>query len=259
MEMYDADPVLRFFLSTHSFCLLILTAIGGSVLLSAELTPRQIVDRAIETDRNLREKRSAYQYDFSLTTEKIDRQDKILSTRAIKATVRPSKEISYTIDITEDSEKKSGSAHQQEARKMEEAQQLMTKIELEKLVDQYEYRLEKSAPVLTRPVYLLRFKPRADYVVKSREEKVLHAITGRLWIDRETFAILKSEGTLSKPTAVAWFFATMREMNFEYQAAFLPNGDPVPASFRFFFDVQIPFSYQRERQFSTMQNYRNVE
>ena len=224
-------------------------------LQAADLSPRQIIDRAVQTDKRLRESRTAYEYDFVLKTQKLDRKDKVLSTRELKARVRPSKEISYTVEILQDSETKSEADKKKQTKQMQEAQQLMTKIELEKLADQYDYVLQGTAKVLNRSCFIIAFSPKPDFKVSSREEKVLHALSGRLWIDQQQYSILKSEASLKKPVAVAWFFATMRELNFTYLAFLLPNGDPAPASFDLFLDVQVSFDYQRQRQQSTMTNY----
>lgn len=235
-------------------CLLTTDLVEG-----AALSPRQIIDRAIETDKRLRESRTVYEYDYELKTQKLDRKDRVVSTRELKARVRPSKEISYTVEILQDSEAKSEADRKKQAKHMQDAQQLMTRIELEKLANQYDYMLQGTARVLNRSCHLIAFRPKTDFKVGSREEKVLHALSGRLWIDQERFSILKSEASLQKPVAVAWFFATMRELEFSYKAFLLPNGDPAPASFDLFLDVQVPFGYQRQRQRSTMTNYRRNE
>ncbi|NJK92114.1 MAG: hypothetical protein HC904_09975 [Blastochloris sp.] len=238
----------------------LLLCLGLPACLSAEdQALREMIDRAVKVDRELREKRTAYEYDLEMLMEKLDRKDSVLSTRELKATVRPSVDISYSIEIEQDTERKSEAERKKEQSEMAEAQKIMTKVELEKLVERFEYRMEGREMVLGRSAQIIAFQPKKGVPVASREEKVINALKGRLWIDRSSYAILRSEAQLSEPTAVAWFFATMREMTFAYEASFLPNGDPAPARFDLFYDVQVPFGYQRQRQKSVMKNYRLVQ
>jgi hypothetical protein len=240
------------------FSLLILLSLTPDKIKAAPLSARQIIDRAVTTDKRLRESRTAYTYQYKLKTEKLDRKDHILSTEEFKARVRPNKEISYSVEIMEDAATKSAAQKKNQTKQVNEARSLMTKIELEKLAEYYHYEKEGEATLLKRPAHIIRFSPKSSLKAKSREEKVLHALEGRLWIDQENFAILQSEASLSHPVAVAWFFATLRELEFSYQALLLPNGDPAPANFHLFLDVQIPFGYQRQRQHSTMSQYQKT-
>lgn len=226
--------------------------------LSENLTAREIIDRTIVKDRKMREQRTQYEYDYFLKTQKLTRANVVKDTRTIRAKLRPSKEISHTVEILEDSSKLSNSELKKEAKKMEKAQVMMTKVELEKLVDYYDFKLVDRISLKKTPVYLIRFTPRAGVVIRSKEEKVLSVLTGQLWIDQQTFALLQSEAKLTKPVAVAWVFATMRELNFKYTTTFLPSGEPVPATFDLFFDVQVALGYQRVKQASTMKNYRKA-
>lgn len=239
------------------FFLIALLLISNSISGLAEtLTAREIIDRTIAKDRKLREQRTQYEYDYFLKTQKLTRANVVKDTRTVRAKLRPSKEISHTVEILEDSNKLSDSELKKETKKMEQAQVMMTKVELEKLVDYYDYKLVSRTSLKKTPVYLIRFTPRPGVVIRSKEEKVLSALTGQLWIGQQTFAILQSEAKLTKPVAVAWVFATMRELNFKYTTAFLATGEPVPATFDLFFDVQVALGYQRVRQTSTMENYR---
>ncbi|MDZ4789000.1 MAG: hypothetical protein SH807_08665 [Blastochloris sp.] len=246
---------MRYFYLLIFCCLLLLSSTTGT---AQTLSARQMIDLAIKADNRLRERRLVYQYDYTLKTDKLTRADEVKSTTTVKAKVRPSREISYTVEMLSDSDTTSDNEQKRKAKKIQEAQQLMTKIELEKLVENYDYVIKGKASVLNRPCSIIQFTPKPGLNITSREEKVLHALRGRLWIDQSSFAILQSEATLQKPVSVAWFFATMRELNFRYTTQLLPNGDPAPATFTLFFDVQVSLGYQRQRQVSTMQNYRKV-
>jgi hypothetical protein len=53
------------------------------------------------------------------------------------------------------------------------------------------------------------YRPNAGTSANSHEEKVINALQGQLWIDKETFAILRCDGKTVEPVTVA-LIATVR-------------------------------------------------
>jgi hypothetical protein len=68
---------------------------------------------------------------------------------------------------------------------------------------------------------------------------------------------MRNEGALMHPVAVAWVFATLREMSFHFETMRLPNGDYGPRQEQYSYLVTIPFWITlHERDTRRMSNWR---
>ena len=75
---------------------------------------------------------------------------------------------------------------------------------------------------------------------KRREEKVANELEGILWIDKNDFSLIKNTGRLTKPVDVAWFFVTVREIDFTFLSTLLLNGELGPKRIQYRFLVDVP-------------------
>jgi hypothetical protein len=55
--------------------------------------------------------------------------------------------------------------------------------------------------------YVLEATPRRGYEPKSMETKMLTAMRGKLWIDKDTYQWVKVEAAAFRPLAIGWFIA----------------------------------------------------
>jgi hypothetical protein len=61
------------------------------------------------------------------------------------------------------------------------------------------------------------------------------------------------------PVSVAWIFATLRQMKFQFDAMLMPNGEYGPGHLQYTYLVDVPFFDMHERDTRAMSNYRAHE
>jgi hypothetical protein len=110
------------------------------------------------------------------------------------------------------------------------------------------------AEVEGRDCWVVGYRPKAGTFANSRDEKVINALQGQLWIDKETFSILRCEGKTVEPVRVA-LIATLDPVEFSYQGKRLANGEVVPRFFDVSMTLKAPFFSARQRQFCTLSNF----
>jgi len=105
------------------------------------------------------------------------------------------------------------------------------------------------------PCQLVRYEPKPDLPYASREEKIMNNTGGTLWISKKQEQVVRNKAALVRPVSVAWFFATVEHIEFDYTAQRLPNGDWGPAGLSYEFRVRIPFGRLRQREHRRMDEY----
>ncbi len=80
--------------------------------------------------------------------------------------------------------------------------------------------------------------------------------SGHIWASTQDYSVIRNEGSLMHPVSVAWIFATLREMEFHFDAMRMPNGDYGPGRLQYRYFVSIPFTHLHERDTRVMSNYR---
>jgi hypothetical protein len=128
--------------------------------------------------------------------------------------------------------------------------------ELLKIIDHYTYTLEGEETVDGVDCYKIGFTPKPDMPYANREEKVLNNVSGHIWAAKNDYSLIKNEGSLMSPVSVAWIFASLREMEFHFDAMRMPNGDYGPGRLQYRYLVGIPFTQLHERDTRVMSNYR---
>jgi hypothetical protein len=210
---------------------------------------REIVARIAAQDKILQERRKEYDYDLEITREKLDDQIQVVSTSQEKMVVKGDKRPDFgtraALGQPEDEAKKAA---------REEP------FELLRILDHYNYTLEGEEAIEGVPCYKIGFTPKPDMPYANREEKVLNAVSGHLWAAKGDYTLMRNEGALMHPVAVAWVFATLREMSFHFETMRLPNGDYGPRQEQYSYLVSIPFWFTlHERDTRRMSNWRPAE
>ncbi len=200
------------------------------------LTAGQIVQRVVARDKVLVERRRSFDYDMKITREKLDDDKKTVSKEGETVTVTGDKRPNYgTRDTPADPE--------QEAKKTSREEPF----ELLKIIDHYTYTLEGRETVDGVECYRIAFAPKPGLPYRNREEKVLNHVSGHIWASTADFSVICNEGSLTEPVSVAWIFATLREMEFHFDAMRMPNGDYGPGHLQYRYLVSIPFMHLHER------------
>jgi hypothetical protein len=227
----------------HWICFLLLTVIPAW----AESTPtaEEIIGKVVARDKVLEERRKAFDYDVKITRDKLDSDKKVVSTSKEKIVVEGDRRPSYgTRPVSGDPE--------QEAQKTSKEEPF----ELLKIIDHYTYTLEGEETVDGVDCYKIGFTPKPDMPYENREEKVLNNVSGHIWASKSDYSLIKNEGSLLRPVSVAWIFASLREMEFHFDAMRMPNGDYGPGHLMYRYLVDIPFTQLHERDTRVMSNYR---
>jgi hypothetical protein len=114
---------------------------------------------------------------------------------------------------------------------------------------------EADAVIDGTPAYVLAFKPRPGQPYRDDTEKVVNQLAGRAWISAATFTVLRIEADLPHPVRVAWFFARVPVLRFEYRTRDSVSGF-APAREKITLEVDAPFVGYHERQIIDMTGFR---
>ena len=219
----------------------------AGMILSAQAAPSvdEIISRVVARDKELVERRKAFDYDIEITREKLDSNRAVVSTLRETEVMRGDRRPGYgTRSATGDPE--------QEAQKTSREEPF----ELLNIIDHYTYTLEGDEWVDGVDCYRIGFTPKPDMPYENREEKVLNNVSGHIWASKKDYSLIRNEGSLMRPVSVAWIFASLHEMEFHFDSIQLPNGDYGPGRLQYRYLVSIPFTQMHERDTRIMSNYR---
>jgi hypothetical protein len=199
----------------------------------------------VARDKELVERRKAFDYDIAITREKLDADKNVVSSETEKAVMRGDRRPDYkTRSASTDPEQEQKSTSREEP------------FELLNIIDHYTYTLEGDEWVDGVDCYRIAFTPKPDLTYENREEKVLNNVAGHIWASKQDFSVIRNEGYLMHPVSVAWIFATLREMEFHFDVTRITNGDYAPGRLQYRYLVGIPFTQLHERDTRIMSHYR---
>jgi hypothetical protein len=209
----------------------------------------ELIQRAIVQEKADRQHQAGLEYSFILTTEHYDANDRKTSARTVGAIAKAKATIEYGADLTP--EARAAAKASQELRVDES---LRAQLDLAKLAPRFVYNIRGVAEVEGRDSWVVGYRPKPGTSGNSREEKVINALQGQLWIDKETFSILRCDGRTVEPVRVA-LIASLDPVEFSYQGKRLSNGEVVPRFFDVSMTVKAPFFVARQRQVCTLSNF----
>ena len=205
----------------------------------------KIISQIVARDKVLVERRRAFDYDIAITRDQLDDAKAVTSTDHDKMVMRGDVRPSYNT-------RSAAADPKQEAKKTSREEPF----EFLKIIDHYTYTQEADQWVDGVECYTIAFTPKDDMPYANREEKVLNNVAGHIWASKKDFTVIRNEGELLRPVSVAWIFATLREMEFHFDATRLPNGDYGPGRLQYRYLVNVPFTHMHERDTRIMSNYR---
>jgi|GEM_PF-646453 len=236
---------MMFMIKNFLCALLVALSLGALTAAVAAPDATEIVAKVVERDKELQERRKVYDYDLTVTREKL-KEDK-----SSKETHRDSSVV--IADKRPDFDTRVGLSPEEEAEKQSKEEPF----ELLKVIDHFSYELAGTEDVNGVPCYKVAYKPKPDMPYRNREEKVINQVTGFLWVSQKDFSLMRNSGTLSTPVQVGWVFATLNELEFSYESQLLPNGDYGPREVGYRFLVSVPFGQIHERHTRQMAKYRS--
>ncbi|MDD4933400.1 MAG: hypothetical protein PHO89_08055 [Methylacidiphilaceae bacterium] len=145
----------------------------------------------------------------------------------------------------------------QQLREAQAAQQVSDFLAMRNLVPRYAIHLEGEGVWNGQRAYVLGFEPKADAPCRSRADRVINALKGKLWVRKKDCSILHVEANLTHPVPIAWIFASVDQLDVYYEAA---NASPdlgvLPVSGWVEYRVGTWFGGNHARQQVAMRNYR---
>jgi hypothetical protein len=223
-------------------CLLLATIPAGA---QTPLTAQEIIDRVVARDKVLVERRKAFDFDIAITREKLNPDKTVASTERETAVIAGNHAPGYgTRPAADNPDDEAENTSREEP------------FEFLNIIDHYTYALQGEETVDGADCYKIAFAPKPDMPYDNREEKVLNHVSGHIWASKQDFSVIKNEGWLMHPVSVAWVFASLREMEFHFDAVRMPNGDYAPGRLMYRYLVSIPFMQLHERDTRVMSNYR---
>jgi hypothetical protein len=213
----------------------------------------ELVQRVIAQEQTDRRHQAGLEYSFALTTEHYDAKGQRTSAQTVRATAKAKAGIEFNADLASDTG--GTSKNREEASSgLKDNQSLRAQLDLSKLAPRFVYFIEGTGAAEGRDCWIVGYRPKAGVPAGSREEKVINALRGRLWIDKETSAILRCDGKTVEPVNVV-LIATLDPLEFSYQSQKLSSGAVVPKSFDVVLTLKAPFFYARQRQVCTLSNF----
>lgn len=148
----------------------------------------------------------------------------------------------------------------QQLREARAAQQVSDFLSMRNLLPRYAIHLEGECLWDGQRAYLLGFEPRPDAPSRSRADRVINALKGRLWIRKKDSSILHVEAHLTRPVPIAWIFASVDQLDISYDAAnAAPDLGFLPASGWVEYRVATWLGSNHAKQQVVMRNYRRGE
>ncbi len=77
------------------------------------------------------------------------------------------------------------------------------------LTQAFNFHMEGEDTVRGHPVYVLKAIPKPGYVPPNRDCEVLPGMTGKLWIDRDTYQWVQVQAEVIHPVSIGGFLATV--------------------------------------------------
>jgi hypothetical protein len=239
-----------------------------------KLKPLGIFDAALAQFESNRVALRKWQYYQTLTTHQLDGAGKVVAKGTWKSIVRPGDPgpLEYTAQNMEGklSFFKAG-AEEPAPAKTSGTPEPKIKVEPEKnqaesaveavrkynLRDRYLWKRLPDENVAGENAYVLAFEPKPKQNTKSREERFFGLLTGKLWVSRSDFTVLKAEAALQSPCQLFWIIARVTTFQVMYEVEPARAGNRLlrltKASAKTV--VTFPFYSVRQRHWQTVDKY----
>lgn len=228
----------------------------------AELGASAIVARMVDAEEANNVLARRYEYEQETVTEKLDNDEKVVQSTTKTVKQKLQSQISYKVQGM-----KGGKEVQTEVgfglapdEKPAPEGTYLEAMTIRELSRYYDFTRGMDEPVDGVAHYVLKFKPKDAKDIpkaKSREEKVLAHLTGKLWIHPADFSIVMSDSRLVSPLPFAFIdLVSLRDLHIRYQAFKLDDQVWLPKQMEVAYQVRVLyFQMIRERQKAVMRNF----
>ena len=216
-------------------CLSLLFLPLSALAQEKELTALEIFDRTLVAFDNQRVALRDWQYYQTLTTHQFDSSGNVTARGVWQSIVRPGdpRPLEYVGERMEgklsffksDSSSSSASSTSSSPSKPKPPERTQEKNQSETAVeavhkynlrDRYNWKRLPDETITGEDAYVISFQPKANQVVRSREERFFSLLGGKLWVSQNDFIILKMEVALQSPCHLFWILAQVSTFQFTY-------------------------------------------
>ena len=199
-----------------------------------KLKPLAIFDAALAQFESNRIALFKWQYYQTLTTHQLDGEGEVVAKGTWHSIVRPGdpRPLEYTGEsmegklsffkavADEPAPTKASGTPEPKTKAEPEKNQAESAVEAVRKYDLRNRYLWKRLPdenVTGESAYVIAFEPRPKQNTRSREERFFGLLTGRLWVSRADFTVLKAEASLQSPCQLFWIIARVTTFQVAYE------------------------------------------
>jgi hypothetical protein len=184
----------------------------------------QLLERIVAKDDANQLALKSLQYHERLVLEQIGEAKHVSKRQEAEMIIRPGDSPEVQVLSTHGDDLPSDPEEAAKQAKGQEEQRKRTNLSLRELSSRFNLKFLGRTDTHGEPVYLIGFEPKPGQPYNNQTERVLNHLKGKMWIRVSDAAVLKIEATLAEPVAVAWIFASISRLDFNYDLLQDSNG-----------------------------------
>jgi hypothetical protein len=237
---------------------LVASAFLGMAASRAEPSVREIVAKTLANDDARQQALQAMLYDQTASIDQLDGQERVTRHEVLTMIMSPGAQPPMRITAVSGDNAPPLSDHAAVQGMADDVEGNKATFTLHDLADRFVITREADDTIDGAPVYLLAFAPKPGQPWHDDTEKVVNQLHGHIWISQRTYNVLRTEAVLTHPVRVAWFFAKVPTLRFEYRAHDSASGF-ADSQERITLEVRAPFVGYHERQVIRMSRFRSTK
>jgi hypothetical protein len=126
---------------------------------------------------------------------------------------------------------------------------------LRALVNRFDLALAEETELAGHHAYVIAFTPKPNQPYHDETEKIVNQLHGRMWISSDSYDVLQTEASLAAPVSIAWFLASIPQLDFHYSRLDLSK-EFTPCQVQITLQVQAMIVGFHQRQSIAMTNFK---
>ena len=271
-------PVFSRSLRTAFLLVLLLPALRAfAATPSDQRSALEIFDAALAKFEADRVALRRWQYRQTLRTHQFDKAGKVTAKGMWQSIVRPGdpRPLEYTAESMEGrlsffkagaeeprsdgaspapQKPKAAASDHDEKNQAESAVEAVRKYNLR---DRYIWKRLPNDTAAGESAYVIAFEPKPNQNTRTREERFFGQLTGKLWVSRSDFTVLKAEASLRAPAQLFWVIARVTKFRVNYRVDSAPGVNRLlrPSRATAQTVVSFPFYEVKQRHWLTMDHF----
>jgi hypothetical protein len=125
------------------------------------------------------------------------------------------------------------------------------------LRDRYIWKRLPNDTSAGESAYVIAFEPKPNQNTRTREERFFGQLTGKIWISRADYTVLKADAKLRAPAQLFWVIARVTKFRVRYSVESDPGGNRLLRGSKATAEtvVAFPFYEVRQRHWLTMDRF----